>query len=252
MKIRTLYLVFASVLVIQCMRPTAGGDDSIPLPEHPRPDFQRASWLNLNGPWQFRFDPSDSGLKEQWYEGKASFPETITVPFPWGSALSGVPDRASIAWYARTLRAPEAWNGRRVFLVIGACDWETQAWLDRRPLGTHRGGYTPFEFELTPYLIPNRDHRLVLRVDDAPRPFKLEGKQGYGNARGIWQTVYLEARPQIYLETIHFLPDIETGKVTVKAKLSSPAIGNAKLKLHFKSGGLPDVVRDIPRTPAKR
>ena len=57
-----------------------------------------------------------------------------------------------------------------------------------------------------------RSSRLVLRVDDEPRPFKLEGKQGYGNARGIWQTVYLEARPETYIDSLQFLPDIDNGK----------------------------------------
>jgi hypothetical protein len=127
-----------------------------------------------------------------------------------------------------------------VFLVIGACDWETRAWLDGRELGTHRGGYTPFEFELTPWLKAGQTHQLVLRVDDATRAFKLEGKQGYGNARGIWQTVYLEARPQTHLQTIHFLPDIDQGKVVVKAALSGPAPANAALKLRFKTGGVAD------------
>jgi hypothetical protein len=84
--------------------------------------------------------------------------------------------------------------GQRVFLVIGASDWHTTAWLDGTKLGEHQGGYTPFEFELTPHVRPGTAQRLTLRVDDADRAFKLEGKQGYGNARGIWQTPYLEAR----------------------------------------------------------
>src|SRR5947207_9909194 len=173
------------------------GTDPIPLPEHPRPDFQRRQWVNLNGPWQFRFDAENLGLNQKWFTADQAFPETIVVPFPWGSALSKVEDHATIGWYERTLHLPEAWQGERIFLVIGACDWETQAWLDDKPLGSHRGGYTPFEFELPSDLKPGGEYKLVLRVDDSPRAFKLEGKQGYGNARGIWHTVYLEARPQI-------------------------------------------------------
>ncbi len=219
--------------------------DSIPLPEHPRPDFQRAAWQNLNGPWQFRFDRADAGLKEEWFQGKTEFPETIIVPFPWGSPLSKVPDAATIAWYTRSVSVPETWAGQRVFLVLGACDWETQAWLDGQPLGLHRGGYTPFEFDLTPLLKPAHEQRLVLRVDDSPRSFKLEGKQGYGNARGIWQTVYLEARPQVFLRSVHFKPDIEPPKVTVTTVLSQPAPADAELRLHFKTGGLADVARPI-------
>src|SRR5688572_32828114 len=76
----------------------AAGAQDIPLPEHPRPDFQRAAWVNLNGPWQFRFDAADEGLKQAWGQGKVDFPLSITVPFPWGSALSGLPDTAKIGW----------------------------------------------------------------------------------------------------------------------------------------------------------
>ncbi|MEJ2504548.1 MAG: glycoside hydrolase family 2, partial [Gemmatimonadota bacterium] len=170
-----------------------GAPETIPLPEHPRPDFMRDPWVNLNGPWQFQFDAGDVGQAEGWQDGLPS-PQEIVVPFPWGSALSGVTDDAQIGWYARTVRTPADWSDARVFLVIGASDWHTTAWLDGERLGEHRGGYTPFEFELTPHLVPGQEQRLVIRVDDVDREFTLEGKQGYGDARGIWQTPYLEAR----------------------------------------------------------
>jgi hypothetical protein len=236
--------IFTLSLVVLCAaglnHPKAAADQPIPLPEHPRPDFQRAAWVNLNGPWKFRFDKENAGLAAKWSDGQTAFPETITVPFPWGSPLSQVSDQAPIAWYARGVRAPSEWQGHRVFLVIGACDWETQAWLDGQPLGTHRGGYTPFEFELTPQLKAGKEHQLLLRVDDTERKFKLEGKQGYGNARGIWQTVYLEARPAFFLQTIHFAPDIDHAKAVVTATFSGPAPADTQLRLHFTSGGLPD------------
>ena len=245
MKNCSLFLLLASCLLTPWNLVAFAGGDAVPLPEHPRPDFQRATWINLNGEWQFRFDGEDAGLQGRWFADNTDFRDAIMVPFPWGSPLSRVADKAAIAWYARTVRAPEGWIGRRVFLVIGACDWETQAWLDGRPIGSHRGGYTPFEFDLTSFLKPGQDHRLVLRVDDTPRPFKLEGKQGYGNARGIWQTVYLEARPQTFLEALQFIPDIDAGKVTVKVALSGPASAGAEFKLTFKSGGLPQAVTAV-------
>ena len=238
-----LIVVFWNCSVLLGMAQVAR--ESIPLPEHPRPDFHRAEWLNLNGAWQFRFDGDDAGLKENWLAGQVKFPDTVLVPFPWGSPLSQVKDEAPIAWYSREVRVPQSWQGRRVFLVIGACDWETQAWLDGQPLGAHRGGYTPFEFELTQYVKPGQEHRIVLRVDDRPRSFKLEGKQGYGNARGIWQTVYLEARPESFLTAVHFAPDIDHGKVAVTGRLRSPAPANTALTLRFKTGGLPDATRPV-------
>src|SRR5215471_1550882 len=117
-------LVVAAVLLIAAAARSA----DIPLPEHPRPDFERAAWLNLNGPWQFRFDRADEGLGQGWQKGEA-YPLVIKVPFPWGSALSGVADEAPIAWYSRSVEIPAAWAGQRVFLVVGASDWKTTAWL---------------------------------------------------------------------------------------------------------------------------
>ena len=61
----------------------------LPRPEYPRPDRQRSfveghDWLNLNGPWQFRFDGERRGLEERWFEqGAYSWPEQIIVPFFW-------------------------------------------------------------------------------------------------------------------------------------------------------------------------
>ena len=160
-------LVFALILA------AALGEDSIPLPEHPRPDFQREAWQSLNGSWQFQLDAQDSGEVRRWYLRGLPAPRTIVVPFPWGSPLSGVPDSANIGWYARTIEVPAAWTKRRVFLVIGAADWRTTAWLDGQKLGTRDGGYIPFEFELTQHVKPGQKQILILRIDDAPRAFKL-------------------------------------------------------------------------------
>lgn len=231
----TRFLALATLVLTAACLPAA-----IPLPEHPRPDFERAAWLNLNGVWQFRFDAANAGEAAGWAAGRTEFPARIQVPFPWGSKLSGLESQADIGWYLRSGKVPEAWQGQRVFLVIGACDWLTKGWLDGQPLGEHRGGYTPFEFELTSHIKWGQDQTLVLRVDDTPHPFKLEGKQGYGQAKGIWQTVNLEARPAVFLTQLHYLPDIDAGKVTVRATFSDALPAGAKLTLHFKTGGVAD------------
>jgi hypothetical protein len=194
----------------------------IPLPEHPRPDFQRAEWLNLNGRWRFAFDARNDGERSGWPRGSLPGNREIAVPFSWGAPLSGVPDRGDIGWYAREISVPEAWRGRRVFLVVGASDWRTTAWLDGTRLGEYQGGYTPFSFEL-PRQLKRGPHRLVLRVDDTPHPFKLEGKQGYGAARGIWQTIYLEARGSAPMAAVHFTPARDLNSVRVRARLLEPA-----------------------------
>ncbi len=222
--------------------------DSIPLPEHPRPDFHRPDWRNLNGAWRFRLDRGNRGEAAGWQRAPLASPRRITVPFSWGAPLSGVPDSADIGWYERTIQIPAAWRGKRVFLVVGASDWRTSAWLDGVKIGEHQGGYTPFSFELTPRATLGVPHRLTLRVDDTDHPFKLEGKQGYGKARGIWQTIYLEARGTAPLQYVHFIPDIDQGKVTVAARLLRPATADLELRLAFTNrDGQPPATARIPR-----
>ena len=245
MKHSLLTLAVSALAVVHLAAIPAQVEVAVPLPEHPRPDFERADWLCLNGAWQFRFDKENAGEAANWATEKTEFPETITVPFPWGSKLSGLASQADIGWYRRTVKVPEAWKGKRVFLVVGASDWITKGWFDGQALGEHRGGYTPFEFELTPNVKWGQDQQVVLRVDDTPHPFKLEGKQGYGPAKGIWQTVYLEARPALHVTSLHYTPDIDAGKVTVKVAFNEPAPQGTRLSLHFKTGGLPNLTKTI-------
>ncbi|MFM1942101.1 MAG: hypothetical protein RI897_1083 [Verrucomicrobiota bacterium] len=218
----------------------------IPLPEHPRPDFERAAWVNLNGEWGFRADADDRGAYDGWEKKPELFTDRIMVPFPWGSPLSGVEDTADIGWYGRGVKVPEDWKGQRVFLVVGACDWLTQGWLDGKPIGSNRGGYTQFEMELTSHVEWGKEQSLVLRVDDLPHPFKLEGKQGYGEAKGIWQTVYLEARPAVHVKTLYFTPELrELPRVKVKVELSDPAPAGTRFELAFETGGVKTAVMEV-------
>ncbi|HUL75955.1 MAG TPA: glycoside hydrolase family 2, partial [Vicinamibacteria bacterium] len=109
-----------ALVLLTALASPALAEAAIPLPEHPRPDFERTDWVNLNGDWSLRFDAGNAGERDRWFAtAPAGFPATIHVPYPWGSALSGVGDEADVAWYARPIRVPEAWTGKRVFLVVG-------------------------------------------------------------------------------------------------------------------------------------
>ena len=195
-------------------RPRAGGrrpraQDDIPLPEHPRPDFERAEWVNLNGTWQFRFDPDDVGLAQAWHGSAADFPLAITVPFPWGSRALRRPRRGADRLVRPHDRGPR-----------GLAGTARLPGRRRRRLAHHGLARRPEAGRA-----PGRLHALRVRADAArasgrraapgparrrsPIAFKLEGKQGYGNARGIWQTPYLEARGAAALADLHFSPDID-------------------------------------------
>ena len=245
----TLAVLMAATLVAATggapVVPVAGKmpatQENIPLPEHPRPDWQRAEWQNLNGSWRFAADKTDAGVKEKWFEAADTvFPQRIRVPFGWGSPASGVKDEADIGWYRRDITVPAAWKGKRVFLVVGASDHDTSCWFDGTKLGEHSGGYTPFEFELTPLVKWGEAQKITLRAWDVPAElarsdWRLYGKQGYGNARGIWQTVYLEARGETYLETVHFTPDIDNGRVFAQVTLGAPAKKPLAVQIVFKA-----------------
>ncbi|MDY5955224.1 MAG: glycoside hydrolase family 2 [Kiritimatiellia bacterium] len=200
----------------------AFGAEPIPLPEHPRPDWERAEWMNLNGKWAFGFGETADCIDR-----------SITVPFGWGTPLSGVEtaETRTKGFYRRTIRIPERWKGRRVFLVVGASDWESKVWLDGLYLGCHQGGYVPFEFDLSPFAKCGQEQTIEIAVRDdigegaggVQRDGRLYGKQGYGDVRGIWQTVYLEARGENYLDYAHFLPDLVRTGVTLRVGLALPA-----------------------------
>ncbi len=227
---------------------TVAETGAIPLPEHPRPDFERSDWQNLNGTWRFRFDKADAGVKGRWYAAALAAPRPILVPFSWGAPLSGVVDSADIGWYERTVTVPSTWRGKRIYLVVGASDWRTSVWLDGVKLGEHQGGYTPFALELTKRAKLGGAQRLTLRVDDRDHPYKLEGKQGYGKARGLWQTVYLEARGSNPIELLHFTPHLgQAPFVRVNLRLAAQATRPLSLRLAFTNrDGAPAVARAIP------
>ena len=225
--------LFWAMLIASCCSSEPAVVD-IPLPEHPRPDFERADFVNLNGYWNFTFnvDEALASVESASFDG---FDQKILVPFPWGSKLSEVEDGGDVAWYGRSIQIPASWKGKRVFVVVGASDWETEGWFDGKKLGSHQGGYTPFEFELTDYIVYGKQQNIYFKVDDTSADWHLYGKQGYGNARGIWQTVYLEARGGEFIESVHFSPDIKAQKVKVEVSLPGPASEGTEVEISFKN-----------------
>jgi len=205
---------------------TAAATD-VPLPEHPRPNFQRPGWVNLNGPWQFEFDPEDKGLKAEWFKhGRHNLSRQIIVPFPWESRLSGIGDTEykGAAWYSRDITIPTGnkWQDRNAWLVVGACDWQATVWVDGKLAREHIGGYTPFDINLSQFAKPGQKINITIRAVDITDPQQPTGKQigWYTRTSGIWQTVYLEPRPPLHIQTIRGTPDIQTGEMSFEVAAS--------------------------------
>jgi hypothetical protein len=166
-------------------------------PEHPRPDFERSQWLNLNGQWDFGFNEKFGGK--------------ITVPFCWESELSGVHKKTgeTTGWYRRSFRVPPEWKGKHAWLHFDAVDEEATVWVNGKEAGTHRGGYSPFEFDIDSLVKPGDTATVVVRAVDHTDQELPVGKQTpgwYTYTSGIWQTVWLEAKPEHYIKSFSLTP----------------------------------------------
>ncbi|HHF51986.1 MAG TPA: beta-glucuronidase, partial [Candidatus Aminicenantes bacterium] len=120
-----LFLFLLTVCLASARQETAEqAGSSVPRPEHPRPQFFRDSWLNLNGEWSFAFDFGVSG-KQQGFQNSTRFDKTIIVPFCPESKLSGVEhkDFINALWYQRDITIPESWKGEKIILHFGAVDY---------------------------------------------------------------------------------------------------------------------------------
>jgi hypothetical protein len=193
-------------------------------PEHPRPDFQRSLWFNLNGRWDFCFDPLNQGLENGLYfPGTPGFNQEINVPFPWQSDLAGLDERqpaCEIAWYRRTFLVPPEMAGQEIFLRFGAVDFQANVWVNGQVVGDHEGGYLPFEFNISAVLASG-ENNLVVRVQDPldlreiphgkqmNRPKNIWYECMFSPTGGIWQTVWLEARPSCHLQTVRITPNVD-------------------------------------------
>ena len=234
---------------------------TIPRSEHPRPDFVRDTFFSLNGEWQFAFDDADIGLTEKWYLPGKSFPMNIQVPFAYQTKMSGIGPTDEIhpvLWYRRTFAVPEEMRGQHLLLHFGAVDFACQVYVNGIMTGMHKGGYTPFEIDITPAL-KEGENDLTLRVEDYPDTTQPRGKQywnrglmgcWYTPVSGIWQSVYLEAAGPCRITGIHVTPDIDrhmcTAEITLNRQISAPMT----LRLCLSFGG--EVRRTVTTTVTDR
>lgn len=198
------------------------------LPEYPRPLMERSEWQNLNGEWEYAIKPV--GEVEP-----ATFDGNILVPFAVESSLSGVQKEVgekNELWYKRSFTVPAKWKGKDVMLNFGAVDWKAEVFVNDVLVGSHKGGYTPFSFNITPFLKGSGAQKLVVRVwDPSDKGYQPIGKQTsnpqgiwYTSVTGIWQTVWLEPVASNHITAVKSIPNVDANALNVTVGASTPCV----------------------------
>ena len=227
------------------------------LPEYPRPQLERDSYITLNGVWKYAITESTSAPSE--YDGD------IIVPFSPESPLSGV-ERTLMPneylWYKRTFTLDEDFIIDRVILNFGAVDRHAVVYINDKEVCRHSGGYTPFSADITAALTDG-ENIITVRVKDETdkKDTGGRGKQSfqrggiwYTPQSGIWQTVWLESVPENYIKSLRITPDFDKGRVEIYIESDKKVISTLSLEgktYGFASNGTVGVtLKDfIPWTP---
>lgn len=199
------------------------------LIEYPRPIMERPDWKNLNGLWDYAIQARGKSLPQK-FDGK------ILVPFAAESSLSGVMKEVGSKnelWYRTDFEVPADWGKKNILLHFGAVDWKTDIWINDVKVGSHEGGYTPFTFNITPFLTDG-EQQLIVKVwdptDEGPQPRGKQVKEPkgiwYTPVTGIWQTVWLEPVAQKSIANLKTVPDIDSGTVSIDADIIGGTYGD--------------------------
>ena len=217
-------------------------DPNDPLPEHPRPQMLRKTWMSLNGQWECTFVDAHIRNDELPKQLLSQIPPTndsvdadsdgawqpITVPFSPEATLSGVERQlkpGNLLWYRRTFSAPPEAADGACYLRFEAVDYACAVWFNGKLLGTHAGGYTPFSFEIADLLRKDGTNEIMLCVaDPSETGTQLRGKQRlargsifYTAQSGIWQSVWMEWAPANHIQSLYLLPDVRGKELAVGA-----------------------------------
>lgn len=209
---------------------------------YPRPRFVRDSFVSLDGEWDFAFDDGNAGERKKWHKSGVKSLK-INVPFAYQCALSGIntDEKHETVWYSRTFNYAKRANKRLLINFEGA-DYETVVWLNGECLGSHKGGYARFTFDLTDY-VRGGENLLVVKCTDRRSPLTVRGKQRYvekniscfyTDTTGIWKPVWLEEVGDVYIGSVSALCNYSECEAVVEYRLPRYESGlSLETRLYF-------------------
>jgi beta-glucuronidase len=180
--------------------------------------------LSLNGAWQYIVDPYETGFydyrykelkesntdaywnsdipitktdkKEHGYTDK----NTLQVPGDWNHQKPEFLYYEGTIWYKKSFDFKPSQNGR-YFLYFGAVNYRADVYLNGKKLGMHKGGFTPFNFEVPVSLLKEKDNFLVVKVDNKRYADEVPTlNTDWWNYGGISRDVKLIEVPQTFIQ----------------------------------------------------
>lgn len=195
--------------------------------------YAQSNTQSLSGGWSFALDPLKIGVIEGWTA--ATFPDhkldKVTVPHSF-SVDKRYFFYTGTAWYFKKFEAKPLQSGKRAFIKFDAVFYKCAIWLNGKEIGTHEGGYTPFELDVTSSL--KDKNVLSVMVDNSWDKTTIPGARAVDsnynaaaaqvypwiNYGGITKPVALKIRPSVYLSNIKIQadPDLKKGNANIGIK----------------------------------
>ncbi len=156
--------------------------------------------LDLDGAWKFKPDPNADFFQ-------TNFPDSdwkdIKVPSHW--MMEGFDSKTGSGGYRRHLQIPASFRGRRIKLLFDGVYSGTEVWLNGQRVGSHEGGFSPFELDVTTAAHIGGDNLLALLVREKTLSSHLDNMSYYANfpLTGIFRQVRLFSVPETHVRRFH-------------------------------------------------
>lgn len=207
--------------------------------------------ISLNGNWHYIIDPYENGFYDyRFKERNEADPEaywnrpivnnpsdrvehsysdeySLKVPGDWNSQDPVFKYYEGSVWYQREFDISESQAFQRAFLYFGAVNYEAHVYLNGKKLGMHKGGFTPFNFEIPKNLLKPKGNFLVVKVDNKRHADEIPTvNTDWWNFGGITRDVKLLLLPENFVQqfTLQLDPDEFS-----KGKKNQTLTGNLKL-----------------------
>jgi beta-glucuronidase len=127
---------------------------------------------DLSGIWEFKKDPENIGIKNQWFNGLTET-RSIAVPGSWNEQFTDSRDYLDAVWYQTEAFVPENWSDEEVWIRFGSVNYHATVWVNGQQLGIHEGGNLPFAFDISKVTKTGEKNTIVVRVENELKPSRV-------------------------------------------------------------------------------